>query len=215
MGLETPKQYLKLKGKFVLEHSVRVFCDHKNIKGVIVIISDGDPYWQSTGLADLDKVITVTGGIERCHSVQNGLRALNDQARPDDWILVHDAARPCLSHDDVNKLITSLQDHPVGGILAIPVRDTMKRGDIDNVISETVSREGLWHALTPQMFRYAVIESAINAALDKQIIVTDEAQAIELSGNSVMLIEGHPVNIKITNQGDLPMAELYLSQLEN
>jgi 2-C-methyl-D-erythritol 4-phosphate cytidylyltransferase len=146
--------------------------------------------------------------------VLNGLKALESDAGKDDWVLVHDAARPCLTRADLDKMILTLEDHPVGGILALPVRDTMKRGDSHLNITETVDRKGLWHALTPQMFRYSLLMSAIEEALTKSILVTDEAQAVELTGRQPLLIEGSAENIKITRQADLELADLYLYQAE-
>ncbi|MGK0299067.1 MAG: 2-C-methyl-D-erythritol 4-phosphate cytidylyltransferase [Gammaproteobacteria bacterium] len=214
MGLDIPKQYLKLLDKTVLEYSVDLFCDYQAIKGVVVVLSDGDEFWHETGLANNTKINVTQGGVERCHSVQNGLQSLKTIANPDDWVLVHDAARPCIQKSDIDKLIMSLKDNPVGGLLALPVKDTMKRGDQNGNVLETVNRQRLWHALTPQMFRFSLLESAIDNALAKNIIVTDESQAIELYGKQPILIEGLARNIKITNPADLKLAELYLSQQE-
>jgi 2-C-methyl-D-erythritol 4-phosphate cytidylyltransferase len=212
MGAAKPKQYLKLKGKSVLEHSLQLFCHHAKIKGVVVVLAEQDPYWHTLAAAKDKKVRTTTGGLERCHSVRNGLRLLGDMAKPDDWVLVHDAARPCLRHEDIDKLIHTLSGSPVGGILAVPVRDTMKRADETNHVKETVSRAGLWHALTPQMFRFSILEMALDNVISNTIQVTDEAQAVELSGITPVLVEGHRDNIKITHQADLVLAELYLTQ---
>jgi 2-C-methyl-D-erythritol 4-phosphate cytidylyltransferase len=214
MDLDTPKQYLKLLDKTVLEYSVDLFCEYQAIKGVVIVLCDGDPFWPETGLANNTKINVTQGGVERCHSVQNGLQCLRTIADPDDWVLVHDAARPCLQKSDIDKLIISLEDNLVGGLLALPVKDTMKRGDQNGNVLETVNRQGLWHALTPQMFRFSLLESAIDNALSQNIIVTDEAQAIELYGKQPILIEGSARNIKITNPGDLKLAELYISQQE-
>jgi len=124
--------------------------------------------------------------------------------------LVHDAARPCLRGSDIDYLIEQLDDHPVGGILGMPVRDTMKRADESGQIRETVCREGLWHAFTPQMFRFGTLHQALSQALEQSLQVTDEASAIELAGYSPRLIEGHPDNIKITRSEDLALAAFYL-----
>jgi 2-C-methyl-D-erythritol 4-phosphate cytidylyltransferase len=214
MSTDKPKQYLKLRDKTVLEYSVRLFCDYEKISGVMVVLAESDPYWASTGLGQEARVFTTSGGVARCHSVQNGLKALKADASPNDWVLVHDAARPCLQRADLDKMILILEEHPVGGLLAMPAIDTIKRADEHNIVLETVSRQGLWHALTPQMFRFALLESALDNAIGKDILVTDEAEAIELSGKQPMLIEGASDNIKITQQRDLELAELYLSQQE-
>ena len=122
MELDKPKQYLKLREKYVLEYSIQLFCKYEKISAVVVVLADADPYWSSTGLENNDRVITTIGGVERCHSVLNGLHALKDTAGPDDWVLVHDAARPCLQSADLDKMILVLEDHPVGGILANDAR---------------------------------------------------------------------------------------------
>ena len=154
------------------------------------------------------------GGIERCDSVLNGLQMLSSMAEPDDWVMVHDAARPCVRKEDINHLIEIVADHPIGGILALPVSDTIKRGNKNNSISTTVDRKGLWHALTPQMFRLSTLRLALSGCRSNDKVVTDEAQAIEICGNHPLLIEGHPDNIKVTHNYDLALAELYLQQQE-
>lgn len=211
MQADRPKQYLELHGKTVLEHTLSRFLEHPHIQGVVVIVSDGDPYWQELALTHPRLMIT-TGGAERCHSVLNGLQLLREQAAESDWVLVHDAARPCLRIEDIDRLINTLQDHPVGGLLGLPVADTMKRTAADDTIIETVPRENLWRALTPQMFRLEELYQALKTALDGKQLVTDEASAMELAGKSPKMIEGHGDNIKITRPQDLALAALYLVQ---
>ena len=165
MESDTPKQYLKLNNKIIIEHTLSVFDKHDSISEIVVSISDGDEYWSALEL-DLSKPLHVAkGGKERCDSVLNGLKYLENKADDDDWVLVHDAARPCLRQEDVTLLIDTLKEHDVGGILAVPVRDTMKRSFDNNNIKETVDRENLWHALTPQMFRYSMLKNALESAL--------------------------------------------------
>ncbi len=214
MQLETPKQYLTLSGRTILEHTLRPFIDHADINGIVVALAPEDPYWEKLAMAGHEKIRTTVGGEERCHSVRNGLRALEETAGADDWILVHDAARPCLRRQDIDRLMETLADHDVGGILALPVRDTMKRAGPDSEILETVDREGLWHALTPQMFRLQLLGRCLDRVLAADGTVTDEAQAVELCGYRPLLVPGHPDNIKITHRIDLPLAELFLSQQE-
>ena len=214
MGSDIPKQYLKLRKKCILEYVLERFCNHPNIEKVIVALANGDRYWESLTIASHPKIKTVEGGIERCHSVVNGLRALDGMAEADDWVLVHDAARPCIRRDDIDQLIHSLEEHSVGGILAVPARDTMKRSGKKNEIRETVERNGLWHALTPQMFRLAILKGALEKVLEKNSLVTDEAQAVEMSGLQPLLIAGHADNIKVTQPEDLPLAEFFISQQE-
>jgi len=214
MGMDTPKQYLKLCGKCILEYTLEPFCIHEKIDGVVVVLAENDSYWETLPIASNKKIQTTIGGIERCHSVQNGLKILKGIASPNDWVLVHDAARPCLHMDDIDKLIQTMNAQSIGGILAIPVRDTMKRTGTINEVTETVSREGLWHALTPQMFQLSMLDSALEMAISNNVLVTDEAQAIEMTGKRPVLVEGHPDNIKITHKSDLPLAELFLSRRE-
>jgi 2-C-methyl-D-erythritol 4-phosphate cytidylyltransferase len=214
MDVEVPKQYLKINGKTILEHTLEKFCQHTVIEGIIVVIADNDIYWPKLAIASHPKIKHVVGGIERCDSVLNGLQMLSSMAEPDDWVMVHDAARPCVRKEDINHLIEIVADHPIGGILALPVSDTIKRGNKNNSISTTVDRKGLWHALTPQMFRLSTLRLALSECRSNDKVVTDEAQAIEICGNHPLLIEGHPDNIKVTHNYDLALAELYLQQQE-
>ncbi|MCK5524728.1 MAG: 2-C-methyl-D-erythritol 4-phosphate cytidylyltransferase [Thiomargarita sp.] len=210
MGSRRPKQYLHLHDKPIIQHTLERLCLSR-IAGIVVCIAENDAYWETLTLQK--PVIRVNGGAERCHSVLNGLQALREWAQPDDWVLVHDAARPCVRQADIEKLMTELAHNPVGGLLAVPVRDTMKRAasnahEIE--IVETINREGLWHALTPQMFRLETLYNALQSVLNKGELVTDDAQAIERFGLQPVLIEGHPDNIKVTHPQDLSLAELYL-----
>lgn len=215
MQADVPKQYLSINHKTILEHTLECFCTNPRIKGVVVAISGDDEIWKTLDISSHPKITMAEGGLERCHSVLNGLRALSDQAYSNDWVLVHDAARPCLRNEDIDQLIDTLDGHDVGGLLGLPVRDTMKRADATGTIQETVNRDGLWHALTPQMFHLSALIEALENALSKDLFVTDEAQAIELNGLQPVLVEGNPDNIKITRNNDLAMAELFLSQQEN
>ncbi len=215
MQADVPKQYLSINHKTILEHTLERFCSHTKIEGVVVAISGDDDIWKTLDISSHPKITVVEGGVERCHSVINGLRALSDQASSNDWVLVHDAARPCLRNEDIDRLVDTLEGHDVGGLLGLPVRDTMKRADATGTIQQTVDRQGLWHALTPQMFHLGTLIDALENALSSNLIVTDEAQAIELIGLQPILVEGHPGNIKITRNSDLALAELFLSQQEN
>jgi 2-C-methyl-D-erythritol 4-phosphate cytidylyltransferase len=211
MQADRPKQYLKLHGQTVLEHTLSRFLDHPYISGVVVAITDGDPYWQELAIAH-PKLQVASGGEERCHSVLNALEVLQGEADDADWVLVHDAARPCLRRDDLEHLIEVLSGHPIGGLLGLPVADTMKRTTADDTVLETVSREHLWRALTPQMFRFAELYAALDTALKNNQLVTDEASAMELAGRAPKMVEGHGDNIKITRPQDLRLAELYLAE---
>ncbi|WP_353570757.1 2-C-methyl-D-erythritol 4-phosphate cytidylyltransferase [Candidatus Albibeggiatoa sp. nov. BB20] len=211
MGSDCPKQYLSLQAKPIIQHTLERLAATQ-VKGIVIALSATDPYWDELQLDLPVPLIRVEGGAERFHSVLNGLRHLQQHAQPDDWVLVHDAARPCVRVEDIQHLMHSLAEHPVGGLLALPVRDTMKRSDHDNVITETVSREQLWHALTPQMFRLQALTEALEAVLAQQKMVTDDAQAIELMGQQPVLIAGHADNIKVTHPQDLQLAALFLTQ---
>ncbi len=211
MGGDRPKQYLPLAGRTVLEHSVTRLLEHPAVTVVAVARRDDDPYWPTLPLAADPRVIAAPGGAERMHSVLNGLRAL--PAADDDWVLVHDAARPCLRLDDLETLVSTLAGHPVGGLLALSMADTVKRVAEGEVV-ETVDRNPLWRALTPQMFRYRLLREALEAALEAGVVVTDEAQAVERRGLRPQVVAGSADNLKITHPGDLELAELFLRRME-
>ncbi len=215
MGAAIPKQYLPLHGSTVIEHTVRCFLNHPRIKGVVVVIAPHDVHWGQIPLRGTPSLLIAEGGVERYHSVLNGLAKLAGIAQPHDWVLVHDAARPCVRHDDIDHLIATLADHPVGGLLGAPVSDTVKRADSQGNVLETVSRVGLWRALTPQMFRLDDLARALRHVVENNLLVTDEAAAMELAGFSPHMVAGHADNIKITHPQDLALAELYLKQQEN
>ena len=210
MGADRPKQYLKLLDRTVLEHSMRPFCEHPLIKGIVVVVADGDEFWPALTPARHPRVVTAPGGHERCHSVLNGLNSLAGLADGSDWVLVHDAARPCVTTTDIDSLIEGLRDHPVGGILAQPVRDTVKQAGQQYEIETTLERERLWRALTPQMFRLGLLREAIAATAGDGVLVTDEAQALERRGCRPGIVQGGSHNIKVSSPEDLALAEFYL-----
>lgn len=212
MGSDIPKQYLSLHGCRVIEHSLYTLLSNSRIDGVYLALASDDTWWGDSPAAADPRIVRVDGGSERCHSVLNALERLQESAASEDWVLVHDAARPCLRPEDLDLLIDSLTDHPVGGLLGVPVRDTMKRTDAAATITDTVSRDGLWHAYTPQMFRLGTLYQALQAAVAKGLTVTDDASAIELAGMHPQMIEGHDDNIKITRPEDLALADFYLRQ---
>jgi len=211
-GGNIPKQYLDINGKKIIEHILERLASHPCIAGIVVAISGQDNYWADIVLPEDTPVVHVKGGAERHHSVLNALVKLTEFARGDDWVLVHDAARPCICHDDIDKLITAVIAHSVGGILGVPVTDTIKRVNEHRQIIATVNRSGLWHAQTPQMFRLDQLMEAIRHAIDVNAPVTDEASAVELRGLSPLMVEGHRDNIKITEPQDLVHAALYLEK---
>ncbi|OBS10663.1 2-C-methyl-D-erythritol 4-phosphate cytidylyltransferase [Acidihalobacter prosperus] len=211
MASEVPKQYLRLGDRTVLEHSLSHFTSRADIAGIFVALAPHDPYWPELSFAGKSELWRVAGGAERAHTVRNALRELARVAAPEDWVLVHDAARPCLHRDDLDRLIGDLELDPVGGILATPARDTCKRVGADGRIAETVDRQALWLAQTPQMFRLRLLIDAIDAALARGCVVTDESSAMELAGHQPRIIEGRADNLKITRPEDLPLAEFMLA----
>jgi 2-C-methyl-D-erythritol 4-phosphate cytidylyltransferase len=210
VGAALPKQYLPLLGRPMIAHALVRVAGEGRVVAVAVALAEDDRWWPEVPLAGVAPVRRAPGGPERCHSVLNALDALAGEAGPEDWVLVHDAARPCVRREDVDRLLAAVSDHPVGGLLGLPVRDTMKRADGSGVVRETVSREGLWHALTPQVFRFGRLREALRQVVAAGGVVTDEAQALELAGHAPRILEGSPDNIKVTRPEDLALAELYL-----
>ncbi|MGC9403022.1 2-C-methyl-D-erythritol 4-phosphate cytidylyltransferase [Vibrio genomosp. F10] len=210
MKVDRPKQYLTINDTAILEHTVLKLLSHPKIDTVVVSVTDGDPYFSSLSIANQSNVIRVSGGKERADSVLSALEYLN-QENVSEWVLVHDAARPCVQLKDIDRLIETALAHEVGAILACPVRDTMKRSDSTNNIDSTVERNNLWHALTPQMFRTSSLYHALNDALKAEATITDEASAMERLGLAPALVHGRSDNIKITQPEDLSLAEFYLS----
>jgi 2-C-methyl-D-erythritol 4-phosphate cytidylyltransferase len=211
-GAEVPKQYLDLAGRPVIDHAIGALVEHPGIAGCVVVLGAADGWWADVSdYADHPQVHRAPGGAERCHSVRNGLDALQALATDDDWVLVHDAARPCLRRADLDRLLAALQDEAVGALLAVPIADTVKRADGERVAA-TVPRADLWRAYTPQVFRLGLLRRALDHAEAQDLVVTDDASAVELLGLEPRLIEGHADNIKITRPEDLPLAAFYLEQ---
>ena len=212
MQADRPKQYLDLDGKTVIEQTLERLASHPRIKGIVISVAENDPWWSQCSQDYSCPIHVVSGGIERADSVLNALKQLTILTNDDPWVLVHDAARPCLRHQDIDSMLSVLSTHSVGGILGIPVNDTVKRANAKQEITETVSRQGLWRASTPQMFHLHALTQALQTAKQQQLIVTDEASAMELAGFQPMMVEGHADNIKITLPQDLALASLYLQQ---
>lgn len=209
MRADRPKQYLQLGGRSLLEQSLAVFLEHPRLLGCMVALAADDPWWPQLACATDPRVQRCPGGGERADSVLAALRALLDQgAQADDWVLVHDAARPNLAQEDLQRLLAELADDPVGGLLAVPARDTLKRIGADGRVQETVDRSTIWHAYTPQMFRLGALLQSLAAALAAGATVTDEASAMERAGLAPRLIEGRADNIKVTRPEDLAALEL-------
>ena len=214
MGFSIPKQYLSIDGAPLILHSLRRLSAVKKIKKIVVVIHPEDSRW-----AELEKsikeefgnrIITVMGGGERYQSVLNGLTALTEFAGKDDWVLVHDAVRPCVRTSDIENLIQKVSLHSIGGLLGSPVDNTLKRVDKELTVIETVDRESYWNALTPQMFRFALLKESIQTVVVSGEQVTDEAAAMEVAGFKPIMIAGHKDNIKITVEADLVLASQIL-----
>ncbi len=211
MGVSIPKQYLNLAGKSILQHSVDAFLQHPQLRHVVVVVSHDDAYVAEALQPDPRLTVLFCGGESRVESVRNGLNAMPAHVRVEarDWILVHDAARPGLSQSLITRLIDAVGSEDVGGLLALPVVDTVKFQD--EIKLSTIPRTGLWLAQTPQMFRHNLLVDALRTA--QQATVTDEASAVEMMGLVPRLVEGHWANAKITVPDDLAMVETYLAQV--
>lgn len=214
MGSSIPKQYLALTGRSVIDHVLDIFLAHSRIAGISVAVADSDPYWSRYATQSHPKpVVTANGGEERAQSVRNALAGLETELQADDWVLVHDAVRPCLHKADLDRLMTTLESDAVGGILASPLADTLKQVDELGYIAGTPPRAGLWRALTPQMFRYGLLCAALDAAIASGDLPTDEAAAVErIRPGRVRVVEGRSDNLKITRPDDIASAEAILTR---
>lgn len=207
-GAEKPKQYLDLLGRPLIFHTLKALTACPDIERVWVVLAPDDPWWPRFDWSELGaKLETVRcGGATRAESVTNGLQAAAMVAADDDWVLVHDAARPCISAAMLDALFADLAQDPVGGILAVPVADTLKRADAEQRVAATEPRDGLWQAQTPQMFRYGLLGDALQKCRD----VTDEAGAVEALGLKPKLVRGDATNLKVTYPADLALAAMIL-----
>lgn len=206
-----PKQYLEIAGRTLLEWAIAPLLASSRIERVVIALAPDDDYFSSLPIARDARIQRATGGGERADSVRSGLQALAGHAHEEDFVLVHDAARPCLTSDDLERLMSALEHDEVGGLLATPVVDTLKRSDEQGYVAETVPRQGLWRALTPQMFRFGVLERALREAAERGTTATDESQAVELLGLKPKLVEGSPDNLKITTPPDMAQAQRILA----
>jgi 2-C-methyl-D-erythritol 4-phosphate cytidylyltransferase len=209
-GGRTPKQYTRLNGRPMLSWTLQALLAERSLAGVMVALSPGDRRFGRLPEARDPRVRTCPGGAQREDSVRAALAALDGTARDSDWVLVHDAARPCLRKSDLRRLLDEVGNDPVGGLLAVPVSDTLKAGDGAGRARRTVARDGLWRALTPQMFRYGLLSRALTLCLERARAVTDEASAIEAMGLQPRLVRGHNDNIKVTNAEDAALAAAVL-----
>ena len=213
LGGELPKQYLNVAGRTLIEHSLHALLGHPDVDGVVVVLNPDDPYWAGWREMEGKPIYTCMGGAERADSVLAGLQGLPATVSEDQWVLVHDAARPCLRGVDLSRLLAIGQADPIGAILATPVRDTIKRADDESRSIATEPRQMLWRALTPQLFRRGGLTRALQAAMRAGVTVTDEAMAMERLGLKPRLVEGSEDNIKVTTQADLALAEFILRRM--
>ena len=215
MQSDVPKQYLPLAGATVIENTIQRLLAAEKVMGLAISLRRDDPYWHSVTIRSSKPVITAEGGAERSDSVLNAMKALaerDDFNVDNDWVLVHDAVRPCVRLEDIDQLIEQATVNEAGGLLALPVRDTMKRQAAGSLtVQKTEDREGLWHALTPQLFPYRVLQNALIQAAVDDVAVTDESSAMEYAGYAPLLVKGHEDNIKITRPYDLRLAELFMA----
>ncbi|NVK23690.1 MAG: 2-C-methyl-D-erythritol 4-phosphate cytidylyltransferase [Gammaproteobacteria bacterium] len=216
MQANQAKQYLILKGKTILQHTVERFIDLPYVDTIVVAIANNDSKFSDLDIANHSKVTTVFGGKERADSVLQGLSVA--QTNGSEWVMVHDAARPCVTQSDIDNLYRQCLTQNSAGILASPVRDTMKKAKLvtdSSTIAETIDRTDMWHALTPQCAKTSELKGAIESQLDANGLVnkqiTDEASALELANKPVLLVTGSVKNIKITMPEDLELAEFYLT----
>ncbi|MFY1026159.1 2-C-methyl-D-erythritol 4-phosphate cytidylyltransferase [Actinobacillus seminis] len=210
MQADKPKQYLEIDGKTILQHTLNVLLSYPLIDEVIVAVAGADPYVEKMPFLKQAKIRLVEGGENRADSVLNGLKAINFQPERETWVLVHDAARPCLTHQDLDQLLQVDDDN--GAILAIPATDTIKRADADLQIQQTEDRAQLWLAQTPQFFNAKLLANALKFAKKNRLVVTDEASAMELLGFRPHLVAGRSDNIKVTRPEDLALAAFYLTR---
>ena len=212
MRSAVPKQYLMLAGQSVLDRTLRALLGADALQGIVVVLARNDEHWQRSALAAEPRIKTAIGAAQRCESVRNGLTRLSEDADAEDWVAVHDAARPCVTHVDLRNVIAAARAHADGALLAVPVADTLKSADAEGRVVETVSREQLWRALTPQVFPLLRLRAALDQALEQGRQPTDEAQAMEWAGYRPKLVPGSAGNLKITHPHDLQLAEALLVQ---
>ena len=208
MQSDTAKQYLRFQGKTIIEHSLDRLLSHPQIDGAVVVLREDDRLWGELGYNPGKPVFTASGGLERHHSVYSGLSMLQNRIGNDAIALVHDAVRPLVSHQDLGEVIDAARQHAVGAILAARVTDTLKLQTDSMEIASTLSREGLWRALTPQVFHLQALFTALQKVIDEKLVITDDAQAIEMMGHAPALVAGSADNFKITTPGDLALAEM-------
>lgn len=213
MATNIPKQYCRIGGRYLIDHSLTALFSHPLIKTVVVSLKENDPYWRQSEYYKDSRVWVCQGGARREHSVWAAMQILRPYCDDDDWVLVHDAVRPCLHRNDLATLIRSLQSDSVGGILAQESRDATKLAGVDGYIKKSLDRRLLYRAQTPQMFRYSLIFKALQNVIDKCIHLDDEAAAMEEAQHRVRLISASEINIKVTYPADLTLARAWLQHV--
>ncbi|MDQ2075405.1 2-C-methyl-D-erythritol 4-phosphate cytidylyltransferase [Marinimicrobium sp. ABcell2] len=214
MGADRPKQYLMIGTKTLLEHTLERLLQFPQLAGLVVALHPEDYYWEQLEVSNDPRISVVDGGEDRSRSVLNALNFLTLEASAGDWALVHDAARPCVTGLSIDNLRRHTAEHQVGGILGVPVGDTLKAVDSQLAIERTQDRKGLWQAQTPQLFRYQLLHQCLTRALAQGETITDEASALELAGYRPLVVEGRTDNIKVTRPEDLELAAMILKQQE-
>ncbi|PJE79791.1 2-C-methyl-D-erythritol 4-phosphate cytidylyltransferase [invertebrate metagenome] len=209
-----PKQYLEIRGKLLIEHTIERLLAFPLLEKIVVVLGQEDMCGPELAIMQHEKIVLAPGGRERAYSVLNGLHLLSTDyhVQKQDWVMVHDAARPCIRQCDLYQLTKLLSGHAVGGLLGVPVTDTIKRTSKQAIITDTLDRSVLWHAQTPQMFRFGLLIGALEKAMDEQVTITDEASAVEYAGFRPLMVEGHNDNMKVTQGADLALASLYIDQ---
>ena len=210
MKADCPKQYLRLDHQYILDITLSRLLDNADFSGCVVAIRADDPWWPETAASSDARIESCAGGAERADSVLSALEALASRADDDDWVLVHDAVRPCVQLQDIETLLRTIENHPVGGLLGIPVSSTLKLANENGDVVATMPRDDMWQASTPQAFRYGRLREVLEQAVAQGDFVTDEAAAMEKAGYTPRLVRGGADNIKITYPDDLRMAGVIL-----
>lgn len=213
LGSTTPKQYLPLAGKPVLQHSLERLAALDGVDSIVVPVHQDDRWHQQLSVAGIELEF-IAGGEERQQSVRNALQHISGRAADTDWVLVHDAVRPCVRVADIERLLQCIEEHDCGGLLGAPVVSTLKRVDSNALVQQTLDRKNCWQAYTPQVFRFGLLQQALERAIANGVAVTDEASALEVAGYNPLLVEGDHLNIKITHESDLRLAAMILQQQE-
>jgi len=209
MATVKPKQYLSLLGRPLITYCIDVLLAHPAMSGVVVVLSEDDEDWRHLPYANHPNVLTAVGGVTRAHSVYAGMQALSDRVQDSSWVLVHDAARPGVTSAMLDRLFAAVTGHAVGGLLGVPVVDTVKYVSMQGDVERTISRENVWLAQTPQIFRYQILLNALRQCLQEGEIITDEASAIEFVGLQSKMVLGDRQNLKVTTADDLETLKQY------